>query len=354
MSSASTIVLRADAFSEIGFGHLSRCLTLEGAFRARGVRSVLALCRESHAAAAALDNAVEHRLLDVARLGEADAEQTIRLARETGASAVVVDGYGFRDGWIDAVRASQLRCAYIDDFATGRYDCDAVLNHNVFAEGLLLDAPPSCVQLLGPSFALLRPSFRAARQQRSLDRTTDVPERIVVTLGGSDPTGTTLRIIEWIGAAGCGGLPPMHARVVLGSAFRDIGEARSRAATSSVHRIEIVTDVSDLAELFEWADLVVTAAGVTCLEVACVGVPALIVCLADNQRRPACGVSGRGMALNLGEHDSLTSEILLDGLSRLRIDRAERRVMVSAQRAVVDGAGAGRAAEALVSALTDA
>src|SRR5439155_10787597 len=213
------------------------------------------------------------------------------------------------------------------------------------------DVPPSCVQLLGPAFALVRAPFRLARERRSLERLLAIPERMLLTLGGSDATGTTLRMLSWLSYAERASLPPLHVRVVLGPAFQQIDKARELASQKSPHRIEVVTGVSDLSGLCEWADLVVTAAGVTCLEVACVGVPMLAVCLADNQRRTAEGVVRRGMALALGEFHALTQATFLHHIAVLRRDAAARRTMVEAQLAIIDGNGPDRAAAGLAAAL---
>ena len=108
--------------------------------------------------------------------------------------------------------------------------------------------------------------------------------------------------------------------------------------------------MSDLAELFAWADLIVTAGGVTCLEAACVGVPTLVLCIVDNQRRAAEGIVRRGLARDLGDHASLTRERFSQALTELRSQPQARSEMVAAQHAAVDGEGAERAAAALLAA----
>ena len=346
----SIVLLRTEASTVIGFGHLSRCLTLAAAFRKQQVACVMALSRESSDAAESLDRNIDVRILDVEPASAHDAEATARLATTLGTSAVIADHYGFRENWLRRIQGSALRCAYVDDFATGRYDCAAVLNHNVYADGILLNAPAACIQLLGPAYALVRASFVAARERRSAERLLEVPERILVTLGGSDATGTTQQMLSWLSKAGLGALPPMHVKVVLGPAFQSIDEVRDLASLPSAHHVEIVTGISDLSGLCEWADLVITAAGVTCLEVACVGVPMLAVCLADNQRKTAEGVVQRGMALNLGEHNVLTEETFLQSVAALRRDAGARRSMVRAQHIIVDGRGPQRAASGLAAA----
>jgi UDP-2,4-diacetamido-2,4,6-trideoxy-beta-L-altropyranose hydrolase len=343
-------LLRTEASPAIGFGHLSRCLTLASAFREHDVACVLALSAESAKAASNLEPGLDVRLLDVEPASAEDAAATALLARTLVARALVADHYGFRESWLSQARDFGLRCAYIDDFGSGRYECDAVLNHNVYAEGLLLDAAPSCIQLLGPSYALVRAPFRMARERRSRERALEVPERVLLTLGGSDATGTTLRMLSWLSNAERASLPAMHVRVVLGPAFQSTDEARALASVPSAHHLELVTNVADLSGLCEWADLVVTAAGVTCLEVACVGVPMLAVCLAENQRKTAHGVAHRGMALNLGEYQALTQETFLHHVMALRCDPDARHAMVQVQLATVDGHGPERAAAGLATA----
>ena len=63
-----------------------------------------------------------------------------------------------------------------------------------------------------------------------------------------------------------------------------------------------------MPQLMAWADLAVSAAGTTCWELAFMGLPMLLVVLADNQRPNATCLDELGVAGNLGWHGELSED----------------------------------------------
>jgi UDP-2,4-diacetamido-2,4,6-trideoxy-beta-L-altropyranose hydrolase len=91
-----------------------------------------------------------------------------------------------------------------------------------------------------------------------------------------------------------------------------------------------------------WADLAVTSASVTSLELAYMGVPMATAVLAENQEGLAAGLVERGAAIDLGSCDDLTPQQISQAVSSLLVDRIGRQAMSDAGRAMVDGRGAVR------------
>ena len=196
------VVFRVDASLAIGAGHLVRCLALAGVLRNRGAE-VEFVCREMAGGLidlVAAEGYRVHRLPpetdtpgddDPARatwLGasvEKDVDGT-RLAIASGVRPawLVVDHYALDERWESALRSAVERVAIIDDMADRRHDCDFLIDQNLGAEdkgyeGLV---GSDCRLLLGPTFALLRPEFAAARrEQRKRD---GAMRRLLVSFGG--------------------------------------------------------------------------------------------------------------------------------------------------------------------------
>jgi spore coat polysaccharide biosynthesis predicted glycosyltransferase SpsG len=108
----------------------------------------------------------------------------------------------------------------------------------------------------------------------------------------------------------------------------------------------------DVAGLMAWTDLAVSAAGSTTWELLHIGVPLVLVTLADNQRAIATSLGHAGLALDLGWHADVTAESIAAAIMALAADGPRRRRMAEQGRLLVDGLGAGRVAveiEALVS-----
>jgi UDP-2,4-diacetamido-2,4,6-trideoxy-beta-L-altropyranose hydrolase len=333
--------IRVDATPAIGHGHMARCVTLARALREHGVTSAFAMRGPGGAATAWL----AREGIPVLEI-DGDELNASRRAAE-GAALVIVDGYAFDASWHEALRAPSRCVCVVDDLATAPLGGDAVLNGNVFAPRLSYDLPPGAVRLIGSSYALVRDEFLEARERRltSAGQQAGRKAQVLVTMGGADPAEGTELVLEAIGQSE----EPMHLRVVVGGSNPRVEAIRAAAARLSDHVVEVIVDSRDMAGEMLWCDVAVTAAGSTCLELACVGVPALTLVLGDNQAPVAAELARRGLMPTAGRVGELSAGEVRDALAALLGDPAKRAVE-AAQRELVDGNGARRAAEALVAA----
>ena len=89
------------------------------------------------------------------------------------------------------------------------------------------------------------------------------------------------------------------------------------------------------------ADLAVGAAGATSWERLCLGLPSLVVTLADNQRPIALELDRQGLALSLGDKDEVSADLIRNRLEPIIRDGLKpewSRLCL----AVVDGGGVDR------------
>jgi spore coat polysaccharide biosynthesis predicted glycosyltransferase SpsG len=108
-------------------------------------------------------------------------------------------------------------------------------------------------------------------------------------------------------------------------------------------RFQICHNVSDVPGLLAWADLVVSAAGTTCWELAYLGVPMVLVAIADNQLGIASTLAGRGIAIDVGWYsDPIVMRTITKAVTRLIEDEALRCRMSEEGRKLIDGLGAAR------------
>jgi spore coat polysaccharide biosynthesis predicted glycosyltransferase SpsG len=153
----------------------------------------------------------------------------------------------------------------------------------------------------------------------------DIPRRVLVLMGGTDPTRSAVTV----GLACSDAFPLADVTVV------------SPAPAGSKTAVRVVPRIEDMATAMSDADLVVTAAGSTLWEVCCLGRPAAAVQVADNQRDVYGRLSASGIVHGLGEVPVDRFEVA----ARLRALTAERgalRRLASAAARLVDGRGAER------------
>jgi UDP-2,4-diacetamido-2,4,6-trideoxy-beta-L-altropyranose hydrolase len=319
------VLFLVEAGGKYGMGHLMRSAVLRDELRARGVETVLAVRRgEGPLPDWASDPEGLH--IDSAAAAEA-------LAAERRPDWAVVDGYGLlADGLVRRLRTRGERVLAFDDLGSEGGGADLVLNQNVCSEPM----PTMPRRLLGPGYALVDRGYAACRERPI----SGAIQRVLVTFGGADQHGLTRRVV-----AAFADVPgSLLLDVVVGPNHR----VRAFTAPGS-HRLIAHEQPHGLAHLFANADLVISAAGSTCWQVCCAGVPLIAVQTVDNQREVVRCLEANGCALTLARRpfEALLESGGLPGLiDRLR-DGSVRTRMSQAQRSLVDGEGAARVVAAM-------
>ena len=289
----------------------------------------------------ALEARLQAEGMDVAHLtgvaagSLADAEATIALAQQQTAAWVVVDGYHFDAAYQRQIKQVGLRLLFIDDYAhAAHYYADIVLNQNIYAQAeMYAQREPYTRLLLGTEYVLLRREFWAWQDwQRSIP---DKARKILVTLGGSDPDNVTLTVIEalqqlpdddWEAIVLVGGQNPHYQMLA--------------TAVANDPRIQLRQNAPNMPELMAWADIAVSASGSSSWELCFMGVPSLLIVLADNQRPIAEGLANQRAIIDLGWHGSLQPMRITQSLQLILSDLDKRQQFSQTGRRLVDGAGA--------------
>jgi UDP-2,4-diacetamido-2,4,6-trideoxy-beta-L-altropyranose hydrolase len=338
--SSGSLLIRADASIAIGTGHVMRCLALAQAWQDAGGKAIFALAENTPSVDARLrTEGFEIRMLKAVLGSLDDAEETASLARQYRASWVVADGYKFGADYQSNLKSDGLKLLFLDDYGhAGHYCADLVLNQNVKTEDLYQDREPETRLLLGPRFALLRREFAGWRDwKRTIPQTA---RHVLVTMGGSDPANLTRRVVEAIWS-----LPQLQATVVVGGSNPYLTELRSLAATRN--SVQLSENATNMSELMAAADVAVSAAGTTSWEIASLGLPALLIVLADNQHFAAEELHRQGAAINLGNGEEILALTLSSCLANLVSSQDARKAMSERGRELVDGRGAARVVQVL-------
>lgn len=357
------VAFRVDASVVIGAGHVMRCLTLADELVRCGA-SVHFVTR-AHAghlaelivargfpcillAPPVVGAVTSSTLAHAAWLGVSqaqDAEETAAAVAEAGVESFdwwVVDHYALDQDWALASRRLVRRMLVIDDLADRDHVCDLLLDQNLQAPGRYRKRLPHGGRtLLGPSFALLRNEFVEARRVVR-DRDGSV-RRILITFGGSDIddlTGRALEAAGWLDET-------IAIDVVMGVNYS--GRGRIEAMCARRNNLRCYSNVSNMAALMNDADLALGAGGVTTWERACLGLPSMVVTIAENQRPIVRSAAQRGLLRWIGDASQVTADVIADHL-RWALDNPAALLSQSrCGRELVDGAGAGRVVEEMMS-----
>ena len=323
-----TVTFRVDASLDIGTGHVMRCLTLADALAASGAECRF-ICREHpgnlieqirskdhcvHALPAdaaspeAYDNASPDHAAWLGCHWETDAAQTKAILIDEAPNWLVADHYALDARWESALEGCYGKLMVIDDLADRPHDCDLLLDQNLGREPEDYEAliPARCQRLIGPRYALLRPEFAALRAYSLQRRQTPELKRLLITMGGVDQPNATGKVLEALKS--CALPSDCQITVVMGPAAPWLEPVRA-LASSMPWPTEVLVNVSNMAQIMANSDLAIGAAGSTSWERCCLGLPTLLITLAENQRAGAQALHQAGAARWLGEPEAIPHEL---------------------------------------------
>jgi len=339
-----SLIIRADANTQIGTGHLMRCLALAQAWKAQGGSAIfITACKSDFLLQRLHEEEFQVTQLEKTYPDPTDWEITSQVLTAHPGAWVVLDGYYFDEAYQKRVKQAGHRLLVIDDMAhLDHYYADVVLNQNINAEKLWYSCEPYTQPLLGTQYVLLRREFL---QWRDWNREIPaVARKVLVTLGGGDPDNVTLKIIRAINKLK---LRDLEVKVVIGPSNPHMVSLKE-AIHYSPFTIQLLPAVRNMPELMAWADIAISAGGTTCWELAFMGVPTITLELAKNQQGIASGLDKARLTLNLGWHTKTSIMWIANRLLRLLEDRKLRLKMSQKSRLLVDGLGGVRVVEFLL------
>jgi UDP-2,4-diacetamido-2,4,6-trideoxy-beta-L-altropyranose hydrolase len=348
------IAFRADASLQIGSGHVMRCLTLADALRERGAQChfisrahpghLVDMTRQRGHKVNSLAVPSQQNQQDepahTAWLGgtwQTDAQETASVLASLQPDWLVVDHYALDQCWEAAVAAHHRQLLVIDDLADRPHRCNLLLDQNLGRQpqdyaGLV---PTRCQVLTGPRYALLRPEFAALRTY-SLQRRQAQPalRQLLITMGGVDQPNATGQVLQALKT--CALPAECRITVVMGLTapwLQNVQELAKQLAWPT----EVVVNANNMAQHMADSDLAIGAAGSTSWERCCLGVPSLMVVLADNQQGIALGIegAGAGIALSLNNGDQFAamlsmavSHLVHNKIALLALSQAAAKVTI--------------------------
>jgi UDP-2,4-diacetamido-2,4,6-trideoxy-beta-L-altropyranose hydrolase len=342
------IVFRADASILIGTGHVMRCLTLADVLKSQGAECHFICCRDvGHAIDfIRLRGHTAHGLSDldgcVAGIDVAqDAAQTRAIVNGLRPEWLIVDHYQLGQEWECQIRSAVKRLFVIDDIGRA-HSCDVLLDQN-FRNPTHQRYRSSLVEgtqlLLGSEFALLRPEFATFRAQ-ALQRRDGMLTRLLVSMGGTDPSNETCKALAGVRHAW---EPAWAVDVVVGASnphLASVAAACDRLPNASLH-----IQAANMAELMATADCAITAGGSTTWERCCLGLPGLVTVVSSDQLAIAEAVARAGAQVLLGWNNAVTAQDYAKSVAALGPIRLCE--MATAAAAICDGRGAQRVAALL-------
>nr|NJM03024.1 UDP-2,4-diacetamido-2,4,6-trideoxy-beta-L-altropyranose hydrolase [Desulfobacula sp.] len=339
------LFIRSDAPPAMGTGHVMRCLALAQAWKKRGG----AVTFITRCPSPSILKRIESEGFSIIQMEEIcpsiqDIKKTLKilngkLPRHNSASAnynwVVLDGYHFTSDYQKAIMDSGFRLLIIDDCNhLDHYNADILLNQNIGAHHFSYSCLPGTEKLLGTKYVMLRSEFLMTQRTKTLPQKA---KNILVTMGGSDLDNITLRILQAVNQIDD---PELDFKIIAGPGNPHIKILKEAVQISPGH-IHLI-DHADMPELMSWADLCITAGGSTCWELCFLGVPFMILTIAENQLNSALGLTQAGVAINLGKKESLITDEISHCILTTVNDIKTRQGLKTSGINLIDGKGTKR------------
>lgn len=330
------ILIRCDATASQGYESFYQCLTYANALqrRRRGIH-FLSRLEPNTILSAIQKGGHEWRPADFPLGSDEDLRETLGVIRQYQAAAVIVSDPNASSAYLEAIAATGVLLVVLDNEAATRYPRCLLLNTLLGPNRDSYDAAPGTQMLMGSRFALVRPFIRRLRPMRSQEP--PAPFRAMIAMGDDDFRGQVVeRAQQMLAISRLEKVDvvvrPQHPGFM---SLMSLKEANP-------DRLDIVTEPAEISLRLSRCHIAVTSGDGWALELACIGVPQLILLQSSWHAINAQRLDDEGAAMNLGDCESVTAGLLRQSVQNLLSDPKERAVMSRNGRKLIDGRGPDR------------
>lgn len=265
-----------------------------------------------------------------------DARQTCEALARRRPQWLVVDHYALDHTWEGAVRPFVEKVLAIDDLADRVHDCDLLVDQNLGRRRSDYEAlvPTGSEVLAGAEFAMLRHEFASLRPYSLSRREGASLRRVLITMGGVDQANASGLVLQAL--TGCTLPSDCQITVVLGRHAPWIKDVEQKAREIP-WRTEVLVNFGEMARLMSECDLAIGGAGITSWERCCLGLPALVATMAENQRRGAQALHDSHAAISIGDLHEVNAKLPVAVAAAQNGEALSR--MSKAARKITDGRG---------------
>lgn len=293
-----TFIIRVDSSSEIGTGHLARCIVL--AKHLTKIKSeIVFICRDHHGSAHELvleqnfrlhllrgkaKRAISSNYIDWLGCSQLqDASESSALIAGYPRSNVIVDHYSLDYLWESNIKCESM--TVIDDLANRPHQCKLLIDQSLKNTKLdyekLIDSE---FDFIGGNLVILRDEFGTGQKWH-------LPQsgKILICMGGADPQSYTLKILEQIVLSHkkCSEQQAVsEIIVIIGPASSSYENIVSLARKIKL-KVSILSAQKNISQLMLMSDLCILSCGTMILEACALGVPSIGIAIADNQKSTA-------------------------------------------------------------------
>lgn len=292
------IVIYANASHNIGTGHVMRCLALADFLKSKGCKIIFMTDISLPGNLSSLIASKGYEIISPSHTAIPDSTDWL-----------IIDNYYIDIDFETKIRENVNHIMVIDDLANRRHDCDILLDQNLYHnmnERYQELVPKNCKLLLGPKYALLRDEFLQERE--ILKKKDGKINRILVSFGGIDHVDMTSRVLDILKNY------KVEIDVVIGKNSLYLDKLVQICSKNQYFNLHVQTP--NMAKLLAKCGLAISAGGTSIWERCCLGLPSIIVAIADNQLESSKTLEENGFCFYAGFYNE---ENIEDKISKILV-----------------------------------
>ncbi|MBS0286824.1 MAG: UDP-2,4-diacetamido-2,4,6-trideoxy-beta-L-altropyranose hydrolase [Proteobacteria bacterium] len=346
---ARKILIRADSSTQLGYGHVYRCLTLADELKTKGAQ-VDFMVQDLPGNINAMISQKGYKVYLLKQQAKdfdvkIDLDQTVSLIRDSNVSYdwVIVDHYSLDERWEKALYTLGIKVFVIDDLAAHNHFCHYLLNQTFNVDKSSYDGKinKEASLLMGEKYILLRPEFSHMKPKVQIKEISS-SSTIHIFWGSTDPKGYSYRFSK-----------------ILLENFKDlklkiIGGAKDTKVASLEalypNRVSVQSMVQNMAQSMLNCDLALGAPGMTTWERASMGLPGIYLATNTNQVSILNRLQEQGFCCYLGEASTIDDETFVHKISSLLYEPAKLKKMAQLGFEKIDALGVQRVTDMMMEA----
>jgi spore coat polysaccharide biosynthesis predicted glycosyltransferase SpsG len=330
------ILFRVDGTTRSGWERLYRCLTYAAALQRRRRPTYFLSQLDPSPLAFTIKRGGNDWLAANHSAGTPeDLDETVQQVRRLQPAAIVVDVPEAGDSYLRPLCDAGTIVVSLDHQAAMRFSSRLVINPLLGPGKEAYEFERGTQLLVGPRYALVRPEVRRARPLRAQEP--PQPFRVLVALGDDDPHNQTMDLARLL--MNCPRVGRVNA--VVRPQHPALAQLQALAETSP-GRFELAMEPAEITTRLSRSHLAVTAGNSWSLELACVGIPQLLLVQNEAHWPSAQRLEEEGAAACLGWHANVSAQTIRQNVQNLLADASERQAMSRCGRRLIDGRGPDR------------
>lgn len=336
------IIIRVNAGKKFGLGHLSRCLCLTEELNISYDISFIIKSDDSskvndfiHTIFTKEDN-VEISYIDINT--SIDQEVLIIIDQVKSKDAfLIIDHYDVSEEYQKMLFENNIKWLQFDSHALMSFYSTFVLHGSPDAtldKYLPLLINKDCNLLLGTDYSIVSSKFRANKKMTYEQKPI---KRILICFGGGNDNGATFKCLSLIDLIK---FQEINFHVIISDLNVNKNEILNIASINT--NVTISINESKVYEEMNKSDLAIISPGTLSYEAACIGLPMLLISIADNQMINASGWVRINAAKYLGSIEQLDDKVLNEQLEIINENIGLRTDMYLNCKDAVDGNGTSR------------